>query len=209
MWSGDPDRRDAWRQRVRPPRDVQDMAHAHLGQCGVFAAGPERRAAWWRRCRRTPRSRTPPSPARKCGRSRASSGRRCRPRWASFPTGSERWWCCATSRAARGRRSGLRRPRTFADMQCAPLQHRELMAQDENRDVWWCRSGGAAASSPAASRTSGTSAPAPSADHAGLARTAKREVNGCQHPQGARCSAPAQRGSSHAARDAVIDDDQR
>ena len=44
-----------------------------------------------------------------------------------------------------------------------------------------CRSGCAAATSPAASLTSGRSASAPSVDHVGLARTAKRQVNGYEH----------------------------
>ena len=50
-----------------------------------------------------------------------------------------------------------------------------------SRSPWRCRSGRAAPSSSAASRTSGRSASAPPADHAGLARAAKRQVNGCEH----------------------------
>jgi len=45
----------------------------------------------------------------------------------------------------------------------------------------WRRSGCAAPSSPATSRTSGASASAPPADHAGFARTAKQQVNRREH----------------------------
>ena len=63
-----------------------------------------------------------------------------------------------------------------------PLEHRELMAQDEDFDVL----GSVAADSQAPSkatalRTSGRSASAPSADHVGLAWATMQQVNGCEH----------------------------
>ena len=63
-----------------------------------------------------------------------------------------------------------------------PLEHRELMAQDEDFDVL----GSVAADSQAPSkatalRTSGRSASALSADHVGLAWATMQQVNGCEH----------------------------
>ena len=60
----------------------------------------------------------------------------------------------------------LGRPRTSAAVGCAVAAPRADGAGRGSRCPWWCRSGCAAPSSPAASRTSGRSASAPPADHA-------------------------------------------